>query len=227
MNARDLSHAAIIFDLDGTLVDSAPDLTAALNHVLETEGLNSVEPAIVRAYVGHGAKALLIKGLELQGRELPDGDECEALVERFISYYRAHIADRSCLFDGVVPCLDQLEGWGAALTVCTNKLESLAFPVLEALGVKDRFSAILGRDTLVEHKPSGLPLREILRRTGRRTGVMIGDTATDLNAARNAGLPCAIAMFGYGVIDEPLRTKEQRFDHFEALPELILELLAD
>lgn len=225
MTGPDLSDSVIIFDLDGTLIDSAPDLTHALNHVLETEGLAPVEPATVRSLVGQGARALIERGLELQDRSMPEGEEADGLVGRFIEHYRAHIADHSVLFPGAVGCLDTLEAWGATLAVCTNKLEALTFPVLEALGVRDRFSEIIARDSLPEHKPSGLPLHEILRRTGRERGVMIGDTATDLGAARNAGLPCFLATFGYGHVEGPLHKKEQRFDHFEALPKLIITLL--
>lgn len=217
-----LGDLVAIFDLDGTLVDSAPDLTAALNHVLEKRGLARVDPATVRPMVGHGAKALLVSGLGMQGHDFDEGEEGEAMVADFLDYYRAHIVDGSTLFPGVTACLDALEARGAALAVCTNKLESLALPVLKELGVLDRFDPVICRDSLPEYKPSPLPLQEILARTGRARGVMIGDTMTDVKAARAAGLPLFFADFGYGEFDGPLETKEQRFDGFEALPGHIL-----
>lgn len=219
-----LSDVVVIFDLDGTLVDSAPDLCSALNHVLKNEGLDDVPLHAVRAAVGHGARASLKQAYLHLGAEMPDDPHLDDQVERFVDYYRDHIVDESCLFEGAVSCMNTLEQSGAKLAVCTNKMEGLAFSVLEALGVKSRFEVILGRDSLAEHKPSGLPLKEILSRTGRAKGVMIGDTMTDVNAARNAGLPCAFATFGYGEVEGALGIKEQRFNHFEALPELILQI---
>ena len=223
MSELTLSDMVVIFDLDGTLIDSAPDLTTALNHVLGLEGLAAVEPATVRPMVGHGARALLIRGYELHGKRFPEGDEGEALVSGFIDYYAENSTVHTTLFPGAEACLDRLEENGAALAVCTNKLERLSLPILEGLGVRNRFAEIVCRDSLPEYKPSPLPLLEILRRTGREKGAMIGDTMTDINAARAAGLPAYWANFGYGVVEEGLRKNEQRFETFEALSREILE----
>ena len=224
MNELPLRDTVVIFDLDGTLIDSAPDLTASLNHVLGLEGLAAVDPAVVRSLVGHGARALLIKGYELHGKHFPEGPEGEALVSSFIDYYAANSTVHTTLFPGAESCLDRLEEYDAALAVCTNKLERLSFPILDSLGVRERFAEIICRDSLPEYKPSPLPLQEILRRTGRERGVMTGDTMTDINAARAAGLPAFWANFGYGVIEGHLQKNEQRFETFEALPQKILNL---
>lgn len=188
----------MIFDLDGTLADSAQDLGATLNAILAEHDLPPAPLSAVRDEVGHGARALLARGFALGGATLPEGEAEEKILERFLSHYADHIADKTVLFPGVEPCLDALTAQGAALAVCTNKRVGLAVPLLEALGVVHRFEPIFGRDSLPEYKPSGLPLTTILERTGRRRGIMVGDTITDIEAARAAAMPCAFATFGYG-----------------------------
>ncbi|MEE4210496.1 MAG: HAD-IA family hydrolase [Parvularcula sp.] len=216
----DFSHLVCIFDLDGTLVDSAPDLSAALNRILLQEGLEAMDPAKVRPLVGEGARALLCYGFEEQGRTFPEGAEGDRLVKDYIATYAERISEHSFLFEGVEETLTDLASRGAALAVCTNKLEALAFPLLRDLGVAERFSHILCADSLPERKPSPLPLLTILERTGRKRGVMIGDTLTDLKAAQNAKLPALVARFGYGANDQALKDATF-FDHYKELPPLI------
>lgn len=222
-----LAHAVVIFDLDGTLVDSAPDLTGALNFVLEAEGMAPVAPASVRGLVGDGALALMRRAFAMQDRIFPEGDAGNRLRDVFLDHYVAHIADLSRPFPGLAGALTALKASGAALAVCTNKTEALADALLRATDLLDWFDPVLGRDSLPEHKPSGLPLREIMRRTERSVGVMVGDTATDLGAARAAGLPCALATFGYGSIGGALHPREAWFSDFAELPSLVATLLAD
>ena len=217
----DLSDLVVIFDLDGTLVDSAPDLTAAMNAVLAAEGLPALDAASVRHLVGDGARALLRRGHEAAGRAFPEGAAGDALVERFLTHYRAHLADETRPFPGAEGCLDRLSAAGAALAVCTNKPHALAVGVLERLGLTDRFAVVLGRDSLPRFKPDPAPLLAILARTGRARGAMIGDTMTDVAAARAAGMPLFYARHGYGPDDAPLLDDEQRFEGFEALFDLI------
>ena len=232
----DLSELCVIFDLDGTLVDSGPDLTAAMNAVLAEEGLPELAEATVRHLVGDGARALLRRGYAADGQAFPDGAAGDALVERFIEHYRARLTDRTRPFPGAEACLDRLAGAGAALAVCTNKPHDLAVGVLEGLGLMGRFAEVLGRDSLPACKPDPAPLLEILRRTGRARGVMIGDTMTDVAAARAAGMPVMLATFGYGGggyggggygtgggrPEIALQTHEQRFEDFEALFGLVV-----
>ena len=217
----DLSDLVVIFDLDGTLVDSAPDLTGAMNAVLVAEGLAALAPHEVRHLVGDGARALLRRGFEADGRAFPDGAAGDALVADFIAHYRAHLADETRPFGGAEACLDRLSAAGAALAVCTNKPHALAVMVLERLGLMDRFAVVLGRDSLALFKPDPAPLLAILERTNRARGAMIGDTMTDVAAARAAGMPVFYAGYGYGPDDLALRTGEQRFEGFEALFDLI------
>ena len=213
----DLSDLVVIFDLDGTLVDSAPDLAGAMNAVLTAEGLAPLPPGDVRPLVGEGARALLVRGFAVNGRPFPDGAAGEALVARFLEHYAAHLADETRAFPGAEACLDRLSAAGAALAVCTNKPERLTWPLLDRLGLTERFGEVLGRESLARCKPDPLPLTTILTRSGRARGVMVGDTATDRDAARAASMPFLHARFGYGPADLPLRKDEQRFEGFEAL----------
>ncbi len=226
MGTTDLSQFVVIFDLDGTLVDSAPDLTATLNVILQAQGLWAVPPEKVRGMVGHGARALLRAGFAYQEKTFPEDERGDAMLEAFVDYYRDHIADHSAPFPGCEATLERLATAGATLAVCTNKLEALAFPLLEMLSLRDHFQVILGRDSLPTYKPDPAPLLEILRRTNRPHGIMIGDTDTDRGAARAAGMRCAIASFGYGNTENLDPKREQRFDHFEALPQLIFNWAA-
>ena len=221
----DLSDLAVIFDLDGTLVDSGPDLTDAMNAVLRGEGLPELPEAEVRHLVGDGARALLRRGFEADGQAFPHGAAGDALIERFLAHYRVHLADRTRPFPGAEECLARLSGAGAALAVCTNKPHGLAVSVLEALGLASRFEVVLGRDSLDRFKPDPAPLLAILDRTGRGRGVMVGDTMTDVAAGRAAGMAVFFARYGYGTgggRPEPaLRKDEQRFERLEALFDLI------
>lgn len=217
----DLSDLVVIFDLDGTLVDSAPDLTDAMNAVLTAEGLPQLAEPTVRHLVGDGARALLRRGYEADGRAFPEGEAGDALVARFIEHYWGHLADRTRPFPAAEACLDRLAEAGAALAVCTNKPHALAVGVLKQLGLMRRFAVVLGRDSLPRCKPDPAPLLAILDRTGRARGVMVGDTMTDASAARAAGMALFYARYGYGPDDLPLQKGEQRFEGLEALFDLI------
>ncbi|WP_076071171.1 phosphoglycolate phosphatase [Sphingomonas montana] len=185
----------VAFDLDGTLVDTAPDLTAALNHALDRLGRPPIDPRSVRHMVGHGARALLRQGLQATGA-------CdEALIDRgfpiFLDHYTAHIADHSQPYPGVVAALDQLEARGVRTAICTNKLESLAVRLVDALGWHGRFAAIVGSDTLPVRKPDPAPLFASIARAGGGPAAFVGDSITDTDTARAAGLPCIAVTFGF------------------------------
>ena len=216
-----LDDLVVIFDLDGTLVDSAPDLAGAMNAVLRAEGLAPVPSEDVRPLVGDGARALLVRGFAENDRVFPEGEAGDALVARFLAHYAAHLTDGTRPFPGAEAALGRLAGAGASLAVCTNKPERLTWPLLDGLGLTPWFAVVLGRDSLPQHKPDALPLLTISERTGRRRGVMVGDTATDRDAARAANMPFLLARFGYGPDDLALRDDEQRFEGFEALFDLI------
>lgn len=191
----------VVFDLDGTLVDTAPDLVAALNVVFANEGLRPVTYAAARNLVGGGARAMIERGLDTAGRKLASA-QVDRMVADFIAYYAAHIADESQPFPGLTDALETLASEGCLLAVCTNKLERLAARLLDELDLSRRFVAICGADTFGVQKPHP----ELLRRTialakGRDSAaVMVGDSATDIAMARAAGVPVVAVDFGYSEV---------------------------
>ena len=196
-----LAHAVCIFDLDGTLVDSAPDLAAALNRLLAEEGLPPMPLEEVRPLVGDGARAMLKAGFERQGRAFPDGEAQSELIARYVEDYAGRISEHSSLFPGVADCLAELAASGASLAVCTNKRTRLAELLLKNMGIFETFDLVVAADTLAERKPSPLPLRHIVETTARPRGIMIGDTATDVLAAKAAAMPVIVMRSGYGFHD--------------------------
>lgn len=207
--ARELSLTAdfadllVIFDLDGTLVDTAPDLLAALNHVLVEDGLPPVALDEVRHMMGHGAAALLAHGHLAAGRkwQAQDNSHC---VERLIGHYRQNIAVESRLFPGAVEVLDNLERRGARCAICTNKPTHLARLLLTELGIAARFAAIVGSDLGQPRKPDPRHLLHTIESVAHHAGptVMIGDSLNDVEAARGCGIPCIAMRFGY--LDRPI-----------------------
>lgn len=208
----------VVFDLDGTLVDTAPDLAASLNHCLTGDGLPPVDVDRLRPIAGRGARAMLLAGYEWAGRPISD-EVLSRQTERFLAYYAAHVADHTRPYPGAVAALDRLAAHGTILAVCTNKTEALAKLLLRTLGLADRFAAICGADTFTERKPHPLHLAGTVARAGGRLGdaVMIGDTDTDMEAARRAGIPGVLALFGYDP-DPAARGKAARMiAHFDDL----------
>src|SRR5438270_6765108 len=155
----------VVFDLDGTLVDTAPDLISALNFILSREGLPAVPLKSARNMIGAGARKLLERGLELDGRHLGPKD-LDRLTNDFIAQYAAHIADESRPFEGLEDALDDLSARGCRFAVCTNKLEWLSKLLLDQLGLSSRFSAICGADTFGVWKPDPAILRQTVVRAG-------------------------------------------------------------
>jgi phosphoglycolate phosphatase len=188
----------IVFDLDGTLVDTAPDLISALNFVLDREGLAPVPLHVARNLIGAGARRLIERGLELEGREASPQDIAR-LTADFIGYYADHIADASRPFEGLESALDDLSSRGFRLAVCTNKLEWLSKRLLDELGLSARFAAICGADTFGVSKPDPAFLRETVARAGGEmsSSIMVGDAGTDIGVARRAGVPVIGVSFGY------------------------------
>lgn len=195
---RKTMQRAAIFDLDGTLVDTAPDLWHATNHVLTSLGRRAITLDEVRAFVGHGARTLLARGLAATGESLP-APEIEPLYHQFIDFYRDNIARESVPFPGCLALLDRLAADGIKLGVCTNKLEGLSVRLLEELDMTRYFGAIIGPDTIGVAKPDAAPYRETLSRLGINGGpsVMIGDSETDVLTARAAAVPVIAVTFGY------------------------------
>jgi phosphoglycolate phosphatase len=188
----------IVFDLDGTLIDTAPDLVDTLNVIFGREGLPPVPHDVARNMIGGGARMMIKRGLEAEGRTIAAA-KLDALFADFIAHYSDHIADRSRPFPGLIDALDALAVQGHRFAVCTNKLERLSVILLKELGLAHRFAAICGPDTFGMPKPDP----EVLRRTITAAGgdpqqaIMIGDSLTDISTARAAGVPVIAVDFGY------------------------------
>ncbi|MFB4205319.1 phosphoglycolate phosphatase [Arhodomonas sp. KWT2] len=210
---------AVLFDLDGTLVDSAPDIATAVDRLLAELGREPVGEALVRHWVGNGARRLVARALA--GRRGIDGEPAgtEAALARFLVLYRERLVERTTIYPGVIELLDALAAAGIPVAVVTNKPEGLARPLLETLGLAARFGAVVGGDTLAEKKPAPAPLAHAAGILGVALAdcLMVGDSLTDVSAARNAGIPVACVPYGYREGDAI----------FEARPEAVVDTLAD
>lgn len=217
----------LVFDLDGTLIDTAPDLAAATNHILQRFNLPAVDEKEIRHYVGSGALAMIRGALAAHGRSAGE-DEIADLFEIFLAFYGANIAVKSRPYPGIVAALEAFSAQGAKLAVCTNKVELHARILLDALGMSRHFAALAGRDTLEACKPDPRHLTGTidLARGQARRAIMIGDSETDIATAKAAEVPVVAVDFGYSV--EPV----ERFgpdciiSHFDQLAAAVAKLRA-
>ncbi|MBL0923514.1 MAG: HAD hydrolase-like protein [Sphingomonadaceae bacterium] len=209
------------FDLDGTLIDTSGDLTAAVNHVLESVGRPPVSEELVKQFIGGGAKLMLQQGLEATGG-IP-GDDFRPLYRQMLAYYQANISVHSRPFDGALALLDRLDVMGVRYAVVTNKFESLAVKLLTDLNLVHRMGCILGADTLGKEnaKPSGAPIFEMIQRCGGGRAAYVGDSIYDVMAAKNAGVPSVAVSFGFlhGPVEE--LGADAVVDHFDELIEVL------
>jgi phosphoglycolate phosphatase len=207
------SARTVVFDLDGTLVDTAPDLINALNFVLDREGLSPVPLHSARNMIGAGARRLIERGLEL--------------TADFIDYYAAHIADVSRPFEGLESALDDLGALGYRFAVCTNKLEWLSKLLLDQLGLSSRFSAICGADTFGISKPDPAILQQTIARAGGQLSstVMVGDAGPDIGVARRAGIPVIGVEFGYTDVPIADLKPDRLINHMRELPAAVQSLM--
>jgi phosphoglycolate phosphatase len=221
-----MTAPTIVFDLDGTLVDTAPDLADTLNAVFAKEGLPPVPYHAARAAIGGGARAMIARGLEAEGRAVTP-ELLEKLFADFIAHYSAHIADRSRPFPGIEAALDHFAARGYRLAVCTNKLERLSVQLLQTLHLAGRFAAICGQDTFGVQKPDPAILRRTIEAAGgeARSAVMIGDSETDIRTARAAAIPVIAVDFGYSIPPVAEFRPDRLISHFDALPSAIAQLL--
>lgn len=218
------SPRTVVFDLDGTLVDTAPDLIGALNVVLAAEGLPPVPLHEARNMIGGGVRKLLERGLEAEGREVSLA-ELTRMTDDFIGYYAEHIADDSRPFDGLEAALDELAASGHRLAVCTNKLEWLSRRLLERLNLSPRFAAICGADTFGVSKPDPAILRQTVERARGELSatIMVGDAGPDVGVARRAGVPVIGVSFGYTEVPIADLKPDRLIHHYSELRAAIAE----
>ena len=216
----------LVFDLDGTLAETAPDLVTTLNLLLTREGLPPVPYEEARRMVGGGARALIERGLAYSGSNLPV-TRIDALFEEFLVHYDAHIADATTLFPGVGAALDRFETAGWRFAVCTNKIEYSSTLLLDALGIAHRFSAICGKNTFPISKPDGRALLMTIDKAGGRPdrAIMVGDSKTDIETAQNAKIPVVAVDFGYTDLPVEAYEPDRVISHFDDLWEAVESLV--
>ncbi|HWY63373.1 MAG TPA: HAD-IA family hydrolase [Rhizomicrobium sp.] len=219
---------ALVFDLDGTLVDTAPDLLGATNAVLETAGRPDMDTASLRHMVGFGARSLISQAMASTGAPVED-HQMDRLVEIFIAHYRAHIADFSRPFPGVAETLKSLRADGARLGVLTNKPAELTGLLLERLELSEYFVAIYGAGRKTYTKPDPRIFHDVVLdlfagEGGAGPAVMIGDSITDLATARAAGAPCILMSYGYTPVPASELGSDMVLDAFVQLPEALKSL---
>ncbi len=215
----------IVFDLDGTLVDTAPDLISTLNLVLAGEGMPPVAYDDARRMIGGGVRRMIERALIAEGRTVPSA-ELDRMFAVFIDHYRAHIADRSRAFPHVDSVLQRLAGEGFRLAVCTNKLEWLSLRLLDALDLRRHFAAICGQDTFGVQKPDPQMLRLTIHRAGGEVerAIMIGDSLTDVHTARAAKVPVIAVDFGYSEVAPAALNADRLISVFTELPAAVTDL---
>jgi phosphoglycolate phosphatase len=227
MAAEALAGVTIAFDLDGTLVDTAPDLVGTLNLLLKQEGVAPLPMDEARPFIGRGARWLIERGFQRAGAPLRPA-EVAPLFDRFIAHYRAHIADRSRPFPGCAAALDALKAAGARLCVCTNKPTGLSVALLEALELASRFEAILGGETAPAMKPDPRHLMAAVEQAGGELSraILVGDSSADAGAARAAGTGLILVDFGYSDTPAAEFAPDALISSFDELPAACLRLAA-
>lgn len=215
---QDLAGWTVAFDLDGTLVETAPDLLGALNVVLVEEGMAPAPMSAIRQLVGHGLRGMLARAYALQGRPITD-ERLAELRPRIVEIYEGRISQESAPFPGCLQALADLRVRGAKLAVCTNKPSGLAHRLLDDLDMTRFFDAIVGGDTLPVQKPDPAPLLEAIARCGGdpARSVLVGDASPDTGAAKAAAVPCVVCDFGYNDLPPEELGGEVIISHFDEL----------
>ncbi|MEP3275236.1 MAG: phosphoglycolate phosphatase [Stappiaceae bacterium] len=208
----------LIFDLDGTLVDTAPDLVGTLNWVLQEQGIGTVPLEQARNFIGQGARAMLKMGFNTRGISL-SGDQLETHVAQFLEHYQANISQNSRPFPGVLDAMNRFSSAGWQLAVCTNKLEHLAVKLLNELDLAQRFSIITGGDTFEKAKPDPTPILGTMSKLNSSAdeAIMVGDARPDIDGARNAGIPSIAVDFGYTTEPVASLNPDRIISHFDDL----------
>ena len=213
-----MTTPTLVLDLDGTLVDTAPDLVRALNAIIVGEGLAPVSLETALTMVGRGGRVLIQSAFAADGRPV-EGDELERLFKAFTDQYAAHVADGSRAYEGAEAALDRFAKAGWLLAVCSNKPDPLVRPIMEALGLAPRFAAMIGQGALPWLKPDARVFAETVRLAGGtpKRAVMVGDSQTDIETARAAGVPVVAVTFGYTPVPVATFGPDRLIDHFDEL----------
>lgn len=217
----------VVFDLDGTLIDTAPDLLASLNHVIIGDGMEPVDEQKLRKFVGFGGRVMIQNAYEDAERHLED-QKLDHLLEDFVSHYASNMPGSSQPYPGLMQALENLKEGGCKFAICTNKTEALSHQLIDSLGLSYWFEANCGQDTFPVRKPHPDHLLRTIEMAGsnRADAIMIGDTPTDFATAKAAGIPLIAVDFGY--CDEPVSKYEPNkvISHYDELTiPLISELL--
>ena len=215
---------AVVWDLDGTLVDSAADIAASLNRLLVENDLEALDEDRIRNMIGEGVAVLIRRGLEAHG-VAPDGTRLERLVERFLVIYAEIATASTSLFPGAREALKTLSDAGLRQAVCTNKPEAITRQVLDGLGIAEYFGVVVGGDTLPRNKPDPLPLRTVLQGLDAtpEQALMVGDSAIDVLMAHAAGVAVAFVSFGYGPEPPDSHRPDYRIDDLTELATVVAE----
>jgi phosphoglycolate phosphatase len=217
----------LVFDLDGTLVDTAPDLIGAANHVLSLRGLSPVAGVKLRPHISFGARKMIMRGLAEHGQTLPDRD-IDGMLATFLGYYADNIANESRPFPLLMDTLRHYKQAGATLAVCTNKAEHLARALLAKLDMIDLFAGIAGRDTFPVWKPHPDHLTGVIRLAGGdpARAIMVGDSDVDISTARAASIPCIAVDFGYTDVPVTELNPTVIISHYSEFPAAVTRVLA-
>ena len=218
---RDRAYQAYLFDLDGTLVDTAPDLLIALNHVLEEAGHEPADLPLARHWVGYGARVMIEQALKNRGNTAPNHDYVEQMFETFIDHYNTHIAVHSETYPGVRNALDRLAQAGIPMGVVTNKMYRLSRRLLQQLELYQYFGVLVGGDTLQTRKPNPEPIQFACSElsVSVEDSILVGDSRTDVESARASGCDVICVTYGYshGIPPQQLGA-DQTVDSFAEIP---------
>lgn len=218
-----MTATTIVFDLDGTLIDTAPDLVESLNHTIAVRDLAPVGYEDLTHLVGQGARVMIQRAFALRGAPLAE-DDIPALLDRFIEHYEAGMPGKSRPYPGLIEALGRLKAAGCRLAVCTNKMERLAVPLIEGLELTGYFTTIAGGDTFAFRKPDPAHILATVERAGGKPDkvLMIGDSINDILAARNGKIPSIAVPFGYSDVPVESLGASHVITHFD---ELTVELV--